>query len=82
MTPFVVLWHPAHTEQLKSMGLRLAETICTAVHAAAENGSGDIRRARADHPNRIRIHVRGAVVFADVDGEAQTLTVLRILRTG
>jgi len=56
----------------------LAEAICKAVYAAAETGSGTIRRLRADNPYRISIHVPGATAWADVDPVGYTLTVLRI----
>jgi hypothetical protein len=57
----------------------LAATIRKAVYTAAETGKGTIRRIRANDPYRISIHVNGAIAYADVDPDALTLTVLRII---
>jgi len=79
---FTVQWHPAHTTQVRNMNPWVAEAICKAVHIAAESGKGTIRRIRADDPFRIKIHCNGAVVYAQVDVDALTMTVLRIVPNG
>lgn len=58
-----------------------AAAICKAVYTAAETGNGDVRRIRADNPYRISIHVNGALAYADVDPDALTLKVIRIVAT-
>ena len=60
----------------------VAEAICKAVYAAARDGSGDLRMPRRDNPNRVSIHVNGAVAYADRDDETHTLTVIRIVTKG
>jgi hypothetical protein len=75
---FAVKWHPAHTAQVRNMNPWLAEAICKAIYAAAETGEGTIRRLRPDNQYRISIHVNGATAWADIDPEAETLTVLRL----
>lgn len=76
---FTVLWHPAHTTQVRNMNPWIAAAVCKAVYAAAETGKGTIRRIHPDNPFRISIHVPGAVAFADVDPDTLTMKILRIL---
>jgi|GEM_PF-4332230 len=78
MIKFAVKWHPAHTTQVRNMNPWLAAAICKAVYTAAETGRGTLVRLRADNPNRISIHVKGATAWAEIDPDAYTLTVLRI----
>ncbi|MRG92394.1 hypothetical protein [Polyangium spumosum] len=80
MKPFEVVWRRVHDVQVRNLDKAVAQAICTAVYAAAADGSGDIRRTRADTPDWISINVRGAVAYAYVDRAAHKLIVLNVVR--